>query len=151
MMQFLFVSKRFNCSAYRKQKKIISTFLYSQIKLTNASNIDLPINNGLIHFFPSLSLYHHFFSITSNPNKISCYPKKNITHTRTQFPYGDILMSYHLERRWKNLFNSAFYRQTALEPTKMKFAEMTFNEINMFCDEVSTLLTTNFFCEVLSF
>lgn len=46
-------------------------------------------------------------------------------------------MAYHLERRWKNLFNSAFYRQTTLEPTKMKFAEMTFNEINTFCDEVS--------------
>lgn len=66
--------------------------------------------------------------------------KKNMhKHTHTQFPYGDILMSYHLERRWKNLFNSAFYRQTTLEPTKMKFAEMTFNEINMFCDEVGTL------------
>lgn len=71
-----------------------------------------------------------------SPNFYNTQQKNTYT---TQFPYGDILMSYHLERRWKNLFNSAFYRQTTLEPTKMKFAEMTFNEINMFCDEVSTL------------
>lgn len=71
-----------------------------------------------------------------SPNFYNTQQKNTCT---TQFPYGDILMSYHLERRWKNLFNSAFYRQTTLEPTKMKFAEMTFNEINMFCDEVSTL------------
>jgi hypothetical protein len=56
----------------------------------------------------------------------------------SQFPYGDMLMAYHLEKRWKKLFNSAIFRSNTLQSTKAKFAEMTQNEINIFCTDVST-------------
>ena len=55
-----------------------------------------------------------------------------------QFAYGDMLMAHHLEKRWKKLFNSALYRAQTLQSTKLKFSEMTLNEINIFCADVST-------------
>uniref|UniRef100_A0A336M301 CSON011057 protein n=1 Tax=Culicoides sonorensis TaxID=179676 RepID=A0A336M301_CULSO len=82
------------------------------------------------------TIYHTGILLNDSYSTSKLSSDLNVLSLLETFPYGDILMSYHLERRWKNLFNSAFYRQTTLEPTKMKFAEMTFNEINMFCDEV---------------
>lgn len=54
-----------------------------------------------------------------------------------QFPYGDMLMAYHLEKRWKKLFGSALYRLKTLHSTKIKFSQMTANDIEKFKSEVS--------------
>jgi len=54
-----------------------------------------------------------------------------------QFPYEDMLMAHHLEKRWKRLFLSALYRYEKLQPIKQKFADMTSVEIDEFCDDVS--------------
>jgi hypothetical protein len=54
-----------------------------------------------------------------------------------QFPYGDMLMAFHLEKRWKKLFGSALYRLKTLHSTKIKFSQMTSNDIEKFKQEVS--------------
>ncbi|KAL7022048.1 hypothetical protein ACKWTF_012111 [Chironomus riparius] len=51
---------------------------------------------------------------------------------RIQFPYGDMLMAFHLEKRWKKLFSSALYRMKTLYSTKVKFSQMTSNDIEKF-------------------
>nr|XP_029723837.1 uncharacterized protein LOC115264309 [Aedes albopictus] len=56
---------------------------------------------------------------------------------KIKLPVSDMVMSYHLEKRWRKLFNSALYRANMLQSTKTKFAEMTQNEISIFCLEVS--------------
>lgn len=53
-----------------------------------------------------------------------------------QFEYTDMLMAYHLEKRWNMLYQSSFFRFAALEPVKMKFADMTTVEINSFAIDV---------------
>lgn len=55
-----------------------------------------------------------------------------------QFPYSDMLMAYHLEKRWKKLFDSSYFRSNTLMPIKNKFATMTSTEINTFCLDVSS-------------
>lgn len=47
-------------------------------------------------------------------------------------------MSYHLEKRWKKLYNSSLIRTQSLKPIKKKFADMTAKEINIFCNDVSS-------------
>ncbi|XP_058811885.1 dynein axonemal heavy chain 10 isoform X1 [Topomyia yanbarensis] len=56
---------------------------------------------------------------------------------RIKLPFGDMLMAYQLEKRWRKLFNSALYRANMLQSTKTKFAEMTQNEISIFCFELN--------------
>ncbi|XP_062558011.1 dynein axonemal heavy chain 10 isoform X2 [Armigeres subalbatus] len=56
---------------------------------------------------------------------------------RIKFPVSDMVMSYHLEKRWRKLFNSALYRANMLQSTKTKFAEMTQNEISIFSLELN--------------
>ncbi|XP_055533348.1 dynein axonemal heavy chain 10 [Wyeomyia smithii] len=56
---------------------------------------------------------------------------------RIKVPFGDMLMAYQLEKRWRKLFNSALYRANMLQSTKTKFAEMTQTEISIFCFELN--------------
>lgn len=49
-----------------------------------------------------------------------------------------MLMAFHLEKRWKKLFSSALYRSKTLHSTKVKFTQMTANDIEKFKQEVST-------------
>jgi hypothetical protein len=48
-----------------------------------------------------------------------------------------MLMAFHLEKRWKKLFSSALYRSKTLHSTKVKFSQMTANDIEKFKQEVS--------------
>lgn len=48
-----------------------------------------------------------------------------------------MMMAYHLEKRWKKLYNSSLIRGKSLEPIKKKFADMTCVEINTFALDVS--------------
>jgi cytidylate kinase len=48
-----------------------------------------------------------------------------------------MLMAYHLEKRWKKLHSSALYRMKTLHATKVKFSQMTMNDIDKFKKEVS--------------
>lgn len=85
-----------------------------------------------------------FFAFRCNTNifpvfrfSIYFFPR----HTKivdTKFPYGDMLMAFHLEKRWKKLFSSALYRSKTLHSTKVKFSQMTANDIEKFKLEVST-------------
>jgi dynein heavy chain, axonemal len=50
-----------------------------------------------------------------------------------------MLMAFHLEKRWKKLFSSALYRSKTLHSTKVKFSQMTANDIEKFKQEVSLL------------
>lgn len=45
-------------------------------------------------------------------------------------------MAYHLEKRWKKLYNSSLVRAQSLEPIKKKFAEITSVEIKTFSIDV---------------
>ncbi|KAH8382819.1 hypothetical protein KR009_005420 [Drosophila setifemur] len=56
------------------------------------------------------------------------------------FPYEDMLMAHHLEKRWKRLFLSALYRSEKLQPIKQKFADMTSVEIDEFCDDLGEFI-----------
>jgi dynein heavy chain, axonemal len=47
-----------------------------------------------------------------------------------------MLMAFHLEKRWKKLFSSALYRSKTLLSTKVKFSQMTANDIEKFKQEV---------------
>lgn len=47
-----------------------------------------------------------------------------------------MLMTYHLEKRWKKLYNSARVRAQSLEPIKKRFADMTAVEITTFSLDV---------------
>lgn len=47
-----------------------------------------------------------------------------------------MLMAFHLEKRWKKLFSSALYRLKTLHSTKVKFSQMTANDIEKFKQEV---------------
>uniref|UniRef100_A0A182K9N1 Dynein heavy chain linker domain-containing protein n=1 Tax=Anopheles christyi TaxID=43041 RepID=A0A182K9N1_9DIPT len=58
---------------------------------------------------------------------------------RIKFPLGDMIMAYHLEKRWKKIYHSALLRSGKLQPTKAKFAEITQKEIQTFNDEVNQL------------
>ena len=49
-------------------------------------------------------------------------------------------MAFHLEKRWKKLFSSALYRSKTLLSTKVKFSQMTSNDIEKFKQEVSFAL-----------
>ncbi|KAG5670791.1 hypothetical protein PVAND_001030 [Polypedilum vanderplanki] len=55
---------------------------------------------------------------------------------RIHFPYGDMLMAFHLEKRWKKLYNSALYRMKTLHSTKVKFSQMTQKDIEKFKNEL---------------
>ncbi|XP_055618804.1 dynein axonemal heavy chain 10 isoform X2 [Toxorhynchites rutilus septentrionalis] len=59
---------------------------------------------------------------------------------RIKLPFGDMLMAHQLEKRWRKLFNSALYRTNTLQSTKTKFAEMTQNEISIFCFELNKFI-----------
>ncbi|XP_053669700.1 dynein axonemal heavy chain 10 [Anopheles nili] len=60
---------------------------------------------------------------------------------RIKFPLGDMIMAYHLEKRWKKLYHSALLRSEKLQPTKVKFAEITQKEINIFSEELAKFIT----------
>lgn len=47
-----------------------------------------------------------------------------------------MLMAYHLEKRWKKLYNSSLVRGQSLEPIKKKFADITSVEIEQFSIDV---------------
>jgi hypothetical protein len=65
------------------------------------------------------------------------YPPTHFLPFALQFPYGDMLMAFHLEKRWKKLFGSALYRLKTLHSTKIKFSQMTSNDIEKFKQEVN--------------
>lgn len=50
----------------------------------------------------------------------------------SQFEYSDMLMSYVLEKKWHQLFNSSLLRIEELQPMKQKFAEVTAKEVDNF-------------------
>ncbi|XP_058060896.1 dynein axonemal heavy chain 10 [Anopheles bellator] len=60
---------------------------------------------------------------------------------RIKFPFGDMIMAYHLEKRWKKLYHSALLRSNKLQPTKVKFAEITQNEICIFNAELAKFIS----------
>uniref|UniRef100_A0A6E8V0M9 Dynein heavy chain 10, axonemal n=1 Tax=Anopheles coluzzii TaxID=1518534 RepID=A0A6E8V0M9_ANOCL len=60
---------------------------------------------------------------------------------RIKFPLGDMIMAYHLEKRWKKIYHSALLRSGKLQPTKAKFAEITQKEIQTFSDELAKFIT----------
>lgn len=49
-----------------------------------------------------------------------------------QFEYSDMFMSYVLEKKWHQLFNSSLLRIEELQPMKREFAEITAKEIASF-------------------
>lgn len=51
---------------------------------------------------------------------------------KIRFEYTDMMMAYHLEKRWKKLYNSSMNRSVSLAPIKKKFADMTCVEIETF-------------------
>lgn len=57
---------------------------------------------------------------------------------KIHFEYTDMLMAYHLEKRWKKLYNSSMNRGVSLAPIKKKFADMTCVEIESFTLDVSS-------------
>ncbi|KAH8257767.1 hypothetical protein KR038_000855 [Drosophila bunnanda] len=63
-----------------------------------------------------------------------------LSEHRIMFPYEDMLMAHHLEKRWKRLFLSALYRSEKLQPIKQKFADMTSVEIDVFCDDLAEFI-----------
>lgn len=52
------------------------------------------------------------------------------------FEYTDMMMAYHLEKRWRKLYNSSMNRGLSLAPIKKKFADMTCVEIQTFSLDV---------------
>lgn len=52
-------------------------------------------------------------------------------------------MAFHLEKRWKKLFGSALYRLKTLHSTKIKFSQMTSNDIEKFKQEVRVDIENN--------
>lgn len=56
---------------------------------------------------------------------------------KLHFEYTDMMMAYHLEKRWKKLYNSSVNRGESLAPIKKKFADMTCVEIETFTLNVS--------------
>lgn len=54
-----------------------------------------------------------------------------------QFEYSDMLMSYVLEKKWNQLFNSSLLRIEELQPLKQKFAEITAKEVANFGSKLS--------------
>ncbi|XP_050088792.1 dynein axonemal heavy chain 10 [Anopheles aquasalis] len=60
---------------------------------------------------------------------------------RIKFPFGDMIMAYHLEKRWKKLYHSALLRASKLQPTKAKFAEITQSEISTFHGELAKFIS----------
>lgn len=52
------------------------------------------------------------------------------------FEYTDMMMAYHLEKRWRKLYNSSMNRGLSLAPIKKKFADMTCVEIQTFALDV---------------
>lgn len=65
-----------------------------------------------------------------------------------KFSYTDMLMAYHLEKRWKKLYNSSLIRGESLAPIKNKFAEMTCSEISTFSLDVGSLVSSLFFINI---
>ncbi|XP_030371764.1 dynein heavy chain 10, axonemal [Scaptodrosophila lebanonensis] len=63
-----------------------------------------------------------------------------LSEHKIMFPYEDMLMAHHLEKRWKRLFLSALYRSEKLQPIKQKFADMTAVEITVFCDNLGDFI-----------
>ncbi|KAH8295402.1 hypothetical protein KR018_010894 [Drosophila ironensis] len=63
-----------------------------------------------------------------------------LSEHKIMFPYEDMLMAHHLEKRWKRLFLSALYRSEKLQPIKQKFADMTSVEIDEFCDDLAEFI-----------
>ncbi|SPP80284.1 dynein heavy chain 10, axonemal [Drosophila guanche] len=63
-----------------------------------------------------------------------------LSEHKIMFPYEDMLMAHHLEKRWKRLFLSALYRSEKLQPIKQKFADMTSVEIDVFCDDLDEFI-----------
>uniref|UniRef100_A0A182NRZ8 AAA+ ATPase domain-containing protein n=1 Tax=Anopheles dirus TaxID=7168 RepID=A0A182NRZ8_9DIPT len=59
---------------------------------------------------------------------------------RIKFPLGDMIMAYHLEKRWKKIYHSALLRSSKLQPTKAKFAEITQKEIHTFSEELAKFI-----------
>lgn len=57
------------------------------------------------------------------------------------FAYTDMMMAYHLERRWRKLYNSSMNRGVSLAPIKKKFADMTCVEIETFKTDVAGFVT----------
>lgn len=53
-----------------------------------------------------------------------------------RFSYTDMLMAFHLEKRWRKLYNSSLTRSESLLPIKEKFADMTCVEIQTFALDV---------------
>lgn len=58
---------------------------------------------------------------------------------KIHFEYTDMMMAYHLEKRWKKLYNSSMNRGVSLAPIKKKFADMTCVEIEAFTLDVCSL------------
>lgn len=56
---------------------------------------------------------------------------------RVAFEYTDMMMAYHLEKRWRKLYGSSVTRGESLQPLKQKFAVMTGAEIETFAVDVS--------------
>lgn len=56
---------------------------------------------------------------------------------RVAFEYTDMMMAYHLEKRWRKLYSSSVTRGESLRPLKHKFAVMTAGEIQAFALDVS--------------
>lgn len=59
---------------------------------------------------------------------------------KINFPPEHEEMAYRLQKEWKELLLSALYREQTLEATKERFALLTLNEINEFCDMLTEFL-----------
>lgn len=59
---------------------------------------------------------------------------------KIHFEYTDMMMAYHLEKRWKKLYNSSMNRGVSLAPIKKKFADMTCVEIETFTLDVRIIV-----------
>lgn len=56
-----------------------------------------------------------------------------------------MIMSYHLEKTWQKLFDSAFFRSNSVQSVKAKFADMTTEEIKTFRIDVNICILHDFY------
>lgn len=96
----------------------------------------LSCSNCVVFFYIDL----HFFFFLWIRYETNVFPFSSLYFFDIQFPYGDMLMAFHLEKRWKKLFSSSLYRSKTLHSTKVKFSQMTANDIEKFKQEVKLMI-----------
>lgn len=97
--------------------------------IDNINGITDPANARNVQHFQRSSNWSGFSSSGSNAINFWYF-------CLSQFAYSDMFMSYVLEKKWHQLFNSSLLKIEELQPMKHRFAESTAHEINDFKSKV---------------